>query len=297
MRNSSKRIATWLAFALLIVAILGWLDYMTGTEFRFATYYLVPISIAAWYTNLSVSLFIGSACVTAWFLANYIFGVGRLRNLVQDANAAETVIFFLLVSFILAKLRQVLDREKVLARTDPLTGAANLRAFYERMDQEMARGQRYGHPFSLVYIDVDDFKIVNDTLGHKWGDKILELLVKTIQAHLRSTDMVARLGGDEFAIILPEADQRAAGQIAQKLQTELRAELRMEHIPVTVSMGAITCLDPTKSVNDLIRVSDSLLYQAKANGKDQIGHIEVQPSNPPGTAGRRAGRQTTPSHY
>lgn len=171
----SNRMSAFLLLALDfgLVALVGWLDYLTGTEFQFAIYYLIPISIAAWYTNATASLFTGAACVGVWFLANYVFGAGRTRNFVEDANAAETEIFFLLVSFLLSKLREVLKREQSMARTDHLTGAANTRVSYECVEEEVARGERYGHPFSLVYLDVDDFKAINDTLGHRAGDRLL----------------------------------------------------------------------------------------------------------------------------
>ena len=165
-----------------------------------------------------------------------------------------------------------------MARTDRLTGAMNLRAFYESVEEELARGARYGHPFSLIYLDVDDFKVINNTLDHQGGDRLLELLVGTILAHIRSTDVISRLGGDEFAVLLPETAGDAAVQIAHKLRGALLSELQVEHLRVTVSMGAITCMEPSRTVDDLIRIADVLMYEAKSKGKDHMEHRVVRSS-------------------
>ena len=168
--------------------------------------------------------------------------------------------------------RRAEDELRRLALTDALTGAANRRHFMERAAFEFARMRRYGNPVSLVMLDVDHFKRVNDTHGHAAGDAALILLVKCCKALLRDTDLVGRLGGEEFALLLPDATDEDAFLIAERIRLNLAdLEIAAEDVAFsfTVSMGVASCQAGETSVEQTIGRADRALYRAKADGRDR----------------------------
>ena len=176
---------------------------------------------------------------------------------------------FFTVTTLLVALREVLVRESQHARIDHLTGAANGRAFYEAAENQISRLGRYGRPFSILYIDADNLKRLNDEHGHSVGDEALKATVSSLKTRLRTGDTVGRLGGDEFAVLLAEADALAAEVASNRLQLALRQTVGMQY-QVTYSIGVLTCLCPPPSVDELIERADNLMYEAKRSGKDAI---------------------------
>jgi diguanylate cyclase (GGDEF)-like protein len=185
-------------------------------------------------------------------------------------------------------LRTSLEHEKELARTDPLTGAVNSRQFQELIRIETERLHRYRHPFTLVYMDLDNFKYMNDRFGHAAGDRLLREIVNYSQENLRSTDAVARLGGDEFAYLLPETDQVAAQMVVRKIQSGLLKEMQKNKWPVTLSIGVLTCTESMDVVDQIISTADRLMYAVKRGGKNSVNYfvhegMYVTDSPKPGT--------------
>jgi diguanylate cyclase (GGDEF)-like protein len=135
---------------------------------------------------------------------------------------------------------------------------------------EINRARRYDRPFTLVCIDLDNFKTVNDSFGHSTGDMILRLVARTIQENIRVTDTVARLGGDEFAVLLPETGRNVAETILRKVRKINLDIMQMHGWPVTLSIGVVTFKSPPCTVDETLRISDQLMYAAKNNGKDSI---------------------------
>ena len=125
----------------------------------------------------------------------------------------RTALFLVFVE-VVAALRHALDREKESARTDPLTGVSNRRHFIELTAAALAFARRYRRPMTIAYLDLDNFKQINDRLGHQAGDEVLRAVARTVRNRLRATDVVGRLGGDEFAVCLPETGAEAAAQPA-----------------------------------------------------------------------------------
>jgi diguanylate cyclase (GGDEF)-like protein/PAS domain S-box-containing protein len=168
--------------------------------------------------------------------------------------------------------RRAEDELRRLALTDALTGAANRRHFMERAAFEFARMRRYGNPVSLVMLDVDHFKRVNDTYGHAAGDAALILLVKCCRALLRDTDLVGRLGGEEFALLLPDSTDDDAFLVAERVRLNL-ADLEIaaqgSAFGFTVSMGVACCKPGDTSIEQTIGRADRALYRAKAEGRDR----------------------------
>lgn len=161
-----------------------------------------------------------------------------------------------------------------LARTDALTGLSNRRHFQERGEEEVLRARRYGRPLSLVMVDVDYFKSVNDAHGHDAGDRVLKALATLLLGTLRATDLLGRLGGEEFALLLPEIDAVEASEIGQRLMQKVAAMQVLlddgQAITITISAGVAALTAADDGFNGLLRRSDDALYRAKHAGRNQL---------------------------
>lgn len=189
---------------------------------------------------------------------------------------------------ILAVMVMVVGSSKALGRTlseleyysthDPLTGLHNRRHFNDMLEYEVGRSKRHGHEFSLLMLDLDDFKDVNDTWGHPCGDMVLRLIAESLNAETRKGDLSARLGGDEFILMLTETGRDGAQVVAEKLRRRLRdnrytaPDGRPFH--VTTSIGVVTFPQDADTVSDLMAGVDMGLYRAKEQGKDSISSME-----------------------
>jgi diguanylate cyclase (GGDEF)-like protein len=194
--------------------------------------------------------------------------------------------FAQLDSFTLLALRRALRRERELARTDELTGMENRRAFYELTDREIRRVARYGKAFTVACFDIDDFKAVNDRYGHAAGDAVLRLAADTAKQTIRASDAVARLGGDEFAILLHETTPAASETVIRKLRMAIQRLVQVNGRRMTVSFGAVTCLEAPDTVQALVGAADQLLYAAKRAGKNRARHRVLAPPRSPRRQGR-----------
>jgi len=157
-----------------------------------------------------------------------------------------------------------------LADRDQLTGCFNHRFLHERLGEEIVRAQRARRPVSLLMLDLDDFKLVNDTFGHLFGDRVLAWTAELIRSTLRSSDVPARYGGDEFAIILPETDPDEAAAAAQRILEAFRAHPFVGEqrgpVPIAASIGVATFPDSGRTATDLIAAADRALYDVKRDG-------------------------------
>jgi len=170
----------------------------------------------------------------------------------------------------LTRLRLAHQRERQLARTDGLTGLFNAKAFRELAELEIERSARTGRPVSVAFIDCDNFKTVNDTLGHQEGDRLLAAIAEQMAASVRKIDVPARMGGDEFAILLPETSEAEAGQLIERLRARLAERMSVDDWPVTFSIGVAVYASAPESVDALIRGADLLMYEVKGGEKDAV---------------------------
>lgn len=166
-------------------------------------------------------------------------------------------------------------RVKELSRRDSKTGALNDRAFREVLGYESKRSRRNLKPLTVVSLDLDGFKSVNDTLGHDAGDLVLKIVVWTMQSTLREADSVARLGGDEFALLLPETNAESARVVLDKLRKALQDAMRAYGWEITFSIGAVTFRDPPATADHMIGVADKAMYQVKRTGKNRISFLAL----------------------
>jgi len=166
------------------------------------------------------------------------------------------------------------------ARVDPLTGVFSRRAFNEAAETEMQRALRYGQPLSLIMVDIDHFKQVNDTYGHTTGDSVLASFAATLAQEVREVDVIGRLGGEEFAVLLPNTDVTEALRVAERMRLAVASgnlQADGELLRYTASFG-VAAFDPRElSLNRFIDRADAALYEAKRSGRNRV---ELAPALP-----------------
>lgn len=198
--------------------------------------------------------------------------ISRAGEAFSDDERRVVEIFSAHLSMLLDNLHA---REKILslAETDDLTGVPNRRYFRRQLTLEMERSRVYGVPLSMLLIDVDDFKHINDTLGHLMGDVVLSELCGAIGNTLRTPDSVSRFGGDEFAVLLPHTDSAGAAAVADRILKDVQnlavTDDQGRPIHCTVSIGVAQVQAGDATFNDVVRRADACLYDAKRKGKNQ----------------------------
>jgi diguanylate cyclase (GGDEF)-like protein len=167
---------------------------------------------------------------------------------------------------------ELLDRLRAQATIDPLTGCHNRRGFDEILQMEVSRGKRYNRPLSLVLLDIDHFKRINDDFGHEVGDNALQRIGRAVRHTFRTTDSACRYGGEEFALIFPETPKDEGLKLAERLRVLVGSLPPNAEVPrtLTASFGVACFPDDAESIPDLIRAADRALYQAKTNGRDRV---------------------------
>jgi diguanylate cyclase (GGDEF)-like protein len=259
----------WVMTGAALLCLVGVVDYLTGYEVSFSLFYLIPIALIAWFTTAKLGMVFAVASAIVWLIADIVSGAVYSHQIIYLWNSAVRLCFFSLTVFSL-ELIKVLEREKSFARMDYVTGTLNTRYFHALAQREIDRSSRYRYPFTIAYIDADNFKTVNDSFGHVTGDKVLYAVADCMQRHLRKTDIVARVGGDEFAILLPEVEVSLAKAVISKMHRKLLEEMQKNNWPVTFSIGVMSFTDAPSSVNEMLNMVDRLMYSVKHKGKNNI---------------------------
>lgn len=266
---SLGRSATLLVSGVLFTAIAV-ADYLTPPQLNLTFLYVFVILLVCWNVGAVAGIVFAALASAIQFI---VFpgnaGVG-LEPIYRYVILGNRVFTFLLVVGLTVPLRQLHAREQRTSRTDFLTGVLNRMALYELLAVESARSQRTGIPFSVAYIDCDNFKVVNDQSGHEEGDTLLRSVAKTIKRVLRVTDAVARLGGDEFVVLLPGTPSEIALQIMDRLRTELDIAMVADNWSVTfrIGLGIFSCSE--LSPEEIIQRCDTLMYGVKTLRKNGI---------------------------
>jgi diguanylate cyclase (GGDEF)-like protein len=252
------------------VAAVGFVDYLVGYEISVSLFYLVPVAIAAWYGGQRDGIAIAGLSCVSWYAADLISGHPYSHPAIPVWNAAVRFGFFAVVSGLVSMYHDALRRQRQLLRTDPLTGLANRRAFGDALAHDLALARRRGSALSLAYLDLDDFKAVNDTAGHAEGDRVLRTVGEVLGRSLREADTAARLGGDEFAFLLPDTGPEGAAEVAGKLARELQRAFVAAQWPVDASIGVVTFPHARVSLADAMEAADRAMYEAKRSGKGMV---------------------------
>lgn len=258
------------AFSILIgtflVMLFGFIDLSIDYRISFSIFYVLPIIFVTWHTDYKIGFVFSFLSSCFWFMAAYFSYSPQYPIPILLWNSIVRFGFFIIITYTI----HIFKNERRNARYDSLTKIPNRRFFDELFYAEMKRSIRYKHPMTIVYMDVDDFKTINDMHGHYTGDNLLKIVASVIKKNIRSTDIVARLGGDEFGIILIETNKKAALEITQKLKEKLISSMEEAVFPVTFSFGVVTFRKFPPTIREMLKMADDCMYKAKKEGKNKI---------------------------
>ncbi len=278
-----------LLFATGLLLIIAIIDHWLLPKISLELFYLLPIilfvSEGKWYGLFSsfVAAFLAKTITQneadSWELA-ITEGYWNLFTLMG---------FYLTVSVLSFIVNVFYHQVTKLSQQDSQTGLLNQKAFLAVLSAEKSRSERLGKVLSVVYLDLDDFKAINDSCGHAFGDTIIQFVGNVMKILLRDYDYSARMGGDEFAFLLPETNSKNAQQVVQRLQTifseiqisECDKEIKekMSSFPATFSVGIVTYHTPKLSAEEILQAADQQMYEAKKKGKNQFCVKQILSSN------------------
>jgi diguanylate cyclase (GGDEF)-like protein len=257
---------------ILLAVLLGIVDYLTGYEINISLFYLIPISLVAWYAGQETGLVVAGVSAITWFLAEVFSGVAYSNSWIYLWNTLIRLGFYIVVTFLLVALRKAFKINENLARTDFITGAVSIRFFNELAQRELNRSKRYNHPFTFAYLDLDNFKEINERFGHAAGDRVLKAIAESVQKKIRSIDTFARLGGDEFALLMPETGEVEAQSVISRVRRSLLEEMKKDSWDLTFSIGVVTFIKIPKTVDDMVKMADDVMYPIKLGGKNGVSY-------------------------
>ena len=268
---------------LAVVAIICWFDYATGPDISFSIFYLMPIVATGWWFGSRIAVLTAAAATVAWITADIAAYDHSIS--ISGWNGFTRAVIFISMGFLTARIRldqqrlsalaarleEERAREAELARRDSLTGLPNSRAFMEVLADRIRACRSSGRSICVLYVDVDNFKRVNDSLGHAAGDEALRRVAAALRDTVRADDAVGRLGGDEFAVLAADVPAELPERIARRLLE--RIELVARDFPDTglgASVGVAFLAAPPEDPEEVLRRADSAMYEAKASGKNRI---------------------------
>jgi diguanylate cyclase (GGDEF)-like protein len=284
-----RRLPDWfqLVIGLGIVAGLTAFKLTAGQSVTLIDFLFIPVVWVGWFAHARWCGYLIAAVAAVDTVVVAMIAETQASFGAAAASGAARFILYLVVLALLGMMRKERAGHQREAGTDQQTGVANTRAFQELADAEVERSQRYGLTLSLAYLDVDDFKTINDTLGHAAGDHVLLEVSHVMRSMVRSVDTVARVGGDEFAILMPETKADAARAVIERVRLEFARLTVADGRPVHFSIGLVTFLRPPGTVAELTRAADELMYRAKNGGKDHVEQAERSGSRPQTVAATR----------
>lgn len=256
--------------ALSLVFVIAAMDHATGYELSFSIFYLIPIALATWYAGLLSGALLSVVSAIVWLIADITSGHLYSRPFIPLWNAGVRFLFFIVTAWLLSAVSKRLDAERRMARLDGLTGILNRRAFAASAGTVFNLAERFRRSTAVAFIDLDNFKHVNDTRGHSEGDRVLKSVAATLQASLRKADLVGRLGGDEFAVLLPETTSAGAQRVFETLRQTLLKRVSEQGWPIGFSIGVAFFQEAPASVEEAIKFADALMYRVKKGGKNRL---------------------------
>ena len=268
MASWPPKIVGWVAFGLVVAVATA--ESSLGFETPLLVLYAVPIGLAAWVAAPSAAYVL--AAIAAMLPTPFSVLAGEPVGWAVMWSIASNFVVLGIITMLFVTLKRRLSDEAAFVATDTLTGLPNRGSFMVQLDAELTLAARYGRAFTLAYIDLDNFKAVNDLEGHDVGDKLLCRVADALRSSTRQTDIIARLGGDEFAAVLPEIRGGATGAVLDNLRKQLSQAMENGGWPVTFSIGAVTFEAPVDTSREALQVADVAMYAVKHSGKDGIRH-------------------------
>lgn len=265
----------------LLIAFVAYRE--SATYYSFDVFYCVPILHAARLSSIRalrrsdtqiptiVGIFVGIVWTTGEFLAVYPDYPWNAWLL----NAFARSVTFTVIGRVIAKVW----REREFSRRDMLTSLANRLEFTEKFSIEQARSERSGKSYSLLFIDIDQFKSLNDEQGHHTGDEALKALSVILTNNSRTGDVVSRFGGDEFALLFPETDATSCSMLANRIIEVAKTEFKNKSWPIALSVGCVTGSGSSQSIEELLQIADGKMYSMKKEARTQLrsdGDLEMK---------------------
>jgi diguanylate cyclase (GGDEF)-like protein len=243
-------------------------NLLADPDLRVYVLYVLPLLAIGMHSEQRSLYFIGSVVVLVLEAITFVY---------HDVATGTLIGNLLLEALVAALCLSVADTARVnylkvlnLARTDDLTGLMNRRAFVRAATLEIERQARYGGEFSIMMLDLDGFKELNDTRGHMIGDMALRHLAEAIRGNIRRADSVARIGGDEFVVLMPNTPRAACASICHQLRHAVADGMNDSGYTITASIGSVTFEQPPESIDAALKAADGAMYRAKHNGGDCV---------------------------
>ena len=260
------RPATGILLAVAAIACVSWADRTTGANASLLALYAIPVALVGWRFGRPRGLAMAAVAGAGWAVAHGTSG--GLAGELLVWNALNRLAVFAFIAF----ATDLLARWSFLADTDPLTGLLNRRAFVDRLRKAALRARRLETPLAIAFLDLDDFKAVNDRFGHAAGDATLVQTARALEATIRAGDVAARLGGDEFAAILWRSSPADAEQVGRRLLDGIVVALSSspETAKVSASVGVVYFPTCPADVRAALAQADEAMYEAKRGGKGKV---------------------------
>lgn len=268
--------SAYIILSFLLLALIGFIDYITGYEISISIFYTIPVSLVAWSLGRWAAVGVSLLSVLVWIGGDIAMGLTLGSPVILAWNTLSSFFILVIYSYFLSLIKHLYEKEKFSARYDPLTGISNRKNFFDVVSGEIKRAARYRYSVTVAYVDVDNFKKVNDTLGHDAGDALLVSIAGALRDNIRSFDLAARFGGDEFVLFMPSTDGPQAAQAVDKLRDVINELIARNGWPISLSIGVLTCYSPHLPLEELIKRADDLMYKVKTSGKNRVHYAELK---------------------
>ncbi len=261
----------WVVLGIGITGIylLGLIRLATDAELAFASLALLPVLIITWLGGRWSGWFMASAAAFMWTVADIFSQREFSSQWIPWLNGLVRFITYAIVVILVEAVRLLLERERELATQDALTGLLNRRSLLLAGASEVERARRYQSQLAVVFLDLDNFKSLNDTRGHDVGDEALKTTGKALLGATRNSDYVSRLGGDEFVVVFPEVGFEAAAAAGQKIFESVNTALNA-YPPVRASVGVAWFGNVDQEFPSMLKAADELMFEVKAGGKNNM---------------------------
>ena len=278
-----RRLPDWVQVAIGVGLIAGLTVFKLefGSGVMLVDFLIIPVVGVGWFASSPRYGYLVALVAAANSAVLAVYTETEASWSTAALTGSVRFVLYVAILTLLGMMRRERAGDQHAATTDRKTGAVNAHAFHERAEIEVERAQRHGGELSLAYVDLDDFKAVNDGLGHAEGDRVLLEVSHVMRTEVRATDTVGRVGGDEFAILMPETGAGAARTVIERVRSELSRVRTRDGRSIACSIGLVTFGRPPASLGELIDAGDELMYLAKQSGKDRIEQAERSGSAAP----------------
>lgn len=259
-----------IVICLLLTLLLSFIDIVTGAELTFTIFYLIPITLSVFLSGISLGISFSVLCSIVWIFSDIYPGHAYSNLLIPVWNTLVRFVYFLLHTIMLSRLLQIMAEIQDNSFKDPLTKVYNWRYLEEYTNTLIKTANRNNSKIGIIYLDVDNFKKLNDSYGHTMGDQALITITEMVQKQIRSEDIFARLGGDEFSIVLANCSKSTAYGIINRIKDKVDIEINARGWGISLSIGCIIFSKLTSTINQMVKEVDDLMYTVKENGKNNI---------------------------